>query len=68
MKTTEEIKKIRSMSQDELVKELKSAQKKLSLESLKVQAGKSGNYSVISNTRKTVARIQTILNEKEVGE
>lgn len=65
MKRIDELKKYRAMTQPEIVAELKSAQKKLTLESLQVSAGKSENYAALSAMRKTVARLNTLISAEE---
>jgi ribosomal protein L29 len=64
MKITEEIKNLRSLDIEKLEKELYETEKKLLEENLKVKAGKLDNYSLISKSKKKVARISTIINEK----
>jgi len=64
MKTTEELKNLRTLDLDKLEKELNDAKKKLLEENLRVKAGKLDNNSLISKSRKKVARISTIINEK----
>ena len=64
MKTTEELKKFKAMTAEQLVTELDAIQKKYQLTSLKVQAGKEANYSQVDKLRKDVARLQTLISEK----
>lgn len=64
MKNTEELKNLRALEMDKLDKELLEAKKKLLNENLKVKAGKLDNYSLIAKSKKRVARISTIINEK----
>lgn len=68
MKVTDEIKKFRSMGEQELNKELASLRKKLAVEKLSVAANKSENYSALSKLKVSIARILTILGGKESGE
>lgn len=67
MKNTESLKKYRAMKIDDLKKELKAVQKEHALCSLKVGAGKEDNFSQISKLSKNIARINTLLLEKEYG-
>ena len=64
MKTIEEMKDLRSMDVKKLETELKDNQKKLMQNSLKVAAGKLENFSLIKKSRKNIARIKTLINEK----
>ena len=64
MKSTEDNKKFLSMSEQELYKELIDLTKKLTMESLKVKAGKQPNHSSVNKLRKSVARINTIISER----
>lgn len=66
MKKTEDIKKYRQMSKDALAKELAEHEKKLVQASLRVKAGKLDNYSEVSRNRKTIARINTLICEKNM--
>jgi len=68
MKSAEELKKYRSMNQEEIRKELADLERKHIAESLKVRAGKQANHSSVDKLRKSVARIQTILNESGVND
>lgn len=52
------------MTMQQLTTELAEAKKRSLTDSLKVQASKLDNYSLISKNRKRVARIATIINEK----
>jgi|GEM_PF-1203988 len=65
MKKVEEIKKYRSMDNKALEAELTSLEKELNLNVLKVKADKAKNYSLISKTKKNIARIKTIISEKD---
>jgi len=67
MKNTESLKKYRAMRIEDLKKELKAVQKEHALCSLKVGAGKEDNFSQISKLSKNIARIKTLLMEKEYG-
>ncbi len=67
MKSTEELKKYRSMSREEVVQELAALTKKYTAESLRVKAGKQENHSSVDKLRKSVARAQTILKENGVN-
>lgn len=64
MKYTQDLKNLKDMTAEKLQAELDEAKKKLLSDSLKVQAGKLDNYSLISKHKKRVARIATIINEK----
>lgn len=64
MKKTEEIKKYQEMSLDNLKSTLKDLKKELVSNSLKVQAEKLTNYSVVSKTKKSIARINTLISAK----
>lgn len=64
MKYSEDLKNLKSMTVEKLNTELEEAEKRLLSDSLKVQAGKLDNYSLVSKNRKRVARISTIINEK----
>ena len=67
MKNSENLKKYRNMKLTDLKSELKAQQKEHALYSLKVGAGKEDNFSKISKLSKNIARINTILLEKEYG-
>ena len=67
MKNTEILKKYRVMKEIELKKELKAVQKEHAMCSLKVGAGKEDNFSQIKKLSKNIARINTLLLEKEYG-
>ena len=67
MKNIENLKKYRAMSEKDLKSELKSIKKDQLLASLKVGAGKEDNFSQIQKLRKNIARIKTLLAEKENG-
>jgi ribosomal protein L29 len=64
MKKVEEIKKYQEMSLENLKSTLKDLKKELVSNSLKVQAEKLTNYSVISKTKKSIARINTLISAK----
>jgi ribosomal protein L29 len=64
MKNTEELKNLRTLDTDKLQKELLDAKKTHVNENLRVKAGKLDNYSLISKSKKKIARISTIINEK----
>ena len=68
MKTAENVKKLRSMSPDALKKEHDSKVDEFTLTSLKVRVGKESNISLANKLKKDVARIKTIIKEKELGE
>ena len=55
------------MSVNDLISELKSVRKDQLMVSLKVGAGKEDNFSQIAKLRKNIARIKTLLAEKENG-
>jgi len=67
MKYAETLKKYRNMKKDELEKELASVKNQQTLTSLQVGAGKEDNFSQINKLRKNIARINTILMEKDYG-
>ena len=67
MKQVEQIKKMRSMKDSEIVSEIRAQKNELSLNALKVGAGKLDNYSKIQESKKNIARLNTILNEKRYG-
>lgn len=67
MKKTENLKKYRAMKIEDLEKELKAIRRENLHYSLKVGAGKEDNFSQISTLRKNIARIKTLLMEKEYG-
>ncbi len=66
MKTTEELKQYKSMDLATLEKEMFELKKKLAGYSLKVQAGKLDNYSLIKKTKKNVARLNSLIVEKSL--
>ena len=55
------------MKDSEIVSEIRAQKKELSLNALKVGAGKLDNYSKIQESKKNIARLNTILNEKRYG-
>lgn len=67
MKQIEETKKIRAMKLDDLEKEVKKAEREYALTNLKVKAGKQSDFSAVSKLRKNVARMKTIIIEKQSG-
>mgnify|MGYP001797936706 CR=1 FL=1 len=68
MKITEIVKKYRGMKNEELAKELATRTDEFTLASLKVKVGKESNISLANKLKKDVARIKTIIKEKELGE
>ena len=66
MKTTEETKKYKEMDIAQLDALLLSLKKELMGNTLKVKAGKMNNFSVVSKAKKNIARINTIISEKEM--
>lgn len=64
MKVTEELKSLRELDADKLSAELLVAKKKLLSESLRVQAGKLSDFSMVSKLKKRVARIMTLIRDK----
>lgn len=64
MKSTEEIKNLRSLDSAKIVNELKDNQTKLMHNSLKSAAGKLDNHSLIKKNRRNIARIKTIIKAK----
>lgn len=64
MKRIEELKNLRDMDEEKLHTELLDVETKLAGLNLKVRAGKLDNFSQIGKTKKTLARINSIINEK----
>ena len=65
MKNTEELKTMKNLSVEDILKEIAKKRKEQSLLTLNVSAGKLSNVAEISKNRKAIARLQTILNEKK---
>lgn len=65
MKTNELMKKINAYKLPELQKEISAAKKDLALKYLDVRAGKSDNYTLVSAKKREIARMLTVLNEKQ---
>ena len=66
MKSTEELKKYKTLSLEQLEAEEDDARFKLAGYSLKVQAGKMDNFSLIGKTKKNIARLRSIISEKKL--
>jgi ribosomal protein L29 len=64
MKNTKEIKELKDMDDKALYKELLDMNKKMTELSFKVNFRKLKNFHEITNTRKRIARIWTILNAR----
>lgn len=65
MKRLEEIKIYRDMSKDKLLLELTEIQKKCANINLQIKAGKESNVSLLNKTKKSIARIKTLISENE---
>ncbi|MFA6963714.1 MAG: 50S ribosomal protein L29 [Patescibacteria group bacterium] len=63
MKSTEEMKNLRALDKEALLKELASATKEYTNNMLKVKVDKLDNYSLLGKNKAKVARIMTIINE-----
>ena len=68
MKVNEELKKLRALSDEELTKSISESKKELFDLRLKQSTGSLEKPSQIKNLRKEVARIKTILKEREGAE
>jgi len=66
MKTVEDIKKYREMKVEQLQALILDLKKEQMHNTLKIKAGKMNNCSVSLKVRKNIARIKTILSEKEM--
>ena len=67
MKVNEVVKELRTLSNEELVAKIKESKKELFDLRLKQSTGSLEKPSKIRELRKNVARMQTILNERENG-
>lgn len=67
MKSTEELKKYRNMEEKDLIAEVKKVRKDLFLTSLKVKAGKADDSANITKLKKNIARINSVILEKQYG-
>lgn len=67
MKSTENLKKYRSMKVEDLQSELKNQEKDNIINILKIKSGKESNTSIAKKNRRSIAIINTILNEKLYG-
>lgn len=67
MKSAQDIQKIRAMKESEIVSEIKAKKKEHSLHTLKVSADKSDDFAKIDRLKKYIARLNTILKEKQSG-
>ena len=63
MKSTEEMKNLRALDKEALMKELAIATKEYTNNMLKVKVDKLDNYSLLRKNKAKVARIMTIINE-----
>lgn len=68
MKKTKELQELRDKGTSDLLKELLTAQKKLTELSFSRAFLKIKNYHEITSSRKKIARIWTILQEKSLAE
>ena len=68
MKSTENLKKLRSMKIEDLAAELKKVKKEANLTLLKIQAGKFDNFSEAKKLKKNIAQILSVTYEKQFGE
>ena len=68
MKSLENLKKYKEMKLSELNSEMVKKITELTHASLKVQAGKEDNNSVVKKLRKDIARIKTVSRKKQLGE
>lgn len=66
MKRVEEIKKYQDLNIAGLEAELTVLEKTLIGDRLKVRAGKLDNTSIVEKTKKSIARIKTIINAKSL--
>ena len=67
MKVNEVVKELRTLSNEELVEKIKESKKELFDLRLKQSTGSLEKPSKIRELRKNVARMQTILKERENG-
>lgn len=67
MKVNEVVKELRALSNEELVAKIKESKKELFDLRLKQSTGSLDKPSKIRELRKNVARMQTILKERENG-
>ena len=67
MKVNEVVKELRALSNEELVAKIKESKKELFDLRLKQSTGSLEKPSKIRELRKNVARMQTILKERETG-
>lgn len=67
MKVNEVVKELRALSDEELVSKIKESKKELFDLRLKQSTGSLEKPSKIRELRKNVARMQTILKERENG-
>ena len=67
MKVNEVVKELRTLSNEELVAQIKESKKELFDLRLKQSTGSLEKPSKIRELRKNVARMQTILKERENG-
>ena len=67
MKVNEVVKELRALSNEELVSKIKESKKELFDLRLKQSTGSLEKPSKIRELRKNVARMQTILKERENG-
>jgi len=65
MKSKEEISKYRGMKLSELEAELQKLEAQASKSSLAIYAGKETDFSSVGKIKKNIARVKTILSQKE---
>ena len=66
MKVNEVVKELRALSNEELEAKIKEAKKELFDLRLKKSTNKLENTASISNTKRTIAQVKTVITEKEV--
>lgn len=67
MKIKEQMKKYRDMKDKELISQLKTMKKELTLLSLKVRVGKLSDNSQVKKAKRNIARVNSIILEKQYG-
>ena len=68
MKTNNQLKILRAKSKSELIKLLRKDYKKLTEYKFSLAFRKLKNVRIINNTKKNVARIWTVISEKNIKE
>jgi len=61
------VKELRSLTEDELKEKMEGLKKELFSLRFQAKSGKLEKYSTIQLTRKDIARIKTLMREKELG-